>query len=92
MTSLTDANDTKVDMDIHARGVPEARERLYQLTSLIRQIETDPCQIDYETEILEEGTTIHAHFDFSCAAEKLIFQLNTEFNSQYREPVEKELS
>ena len=86
MTNLTDPNDTHVDIDIHGKGLPEVRERLYRLTSLIHKIETDPCIIDYETEILEKDAVIHAHFDFCCAAEKLIFQLNTEFNSKYKEP------
>lgn len=88
MTSLTDPNDTLVDMDIRAGGLPEAKERLYQLTALIHKIETAPCLIDYETEIFEKDAIIHAHFDFSCAAEKLIFQLNTEFNSKYKKLAE----
>lgn len=85
MTSLTDPKDTHLDMDIHASDLPEARERLYQLTALIHKIETDPCLIEYETEVFEKDTIIHAHFDFCCAAEKLIFQLNTEFNSKYKQ-------
>ncbi|UYM17751.1 YfcZ/YiiS family protein [Endozoicomonas euniceicola] len=84
MTGLTDPKDTHLDMDIHAADLPDARERLYQLTALVHKIETAPCLIDYETELFEKDTIIHAHFEFCCAAEKLIFQLNTEFNSKYK--------
>ncbi|MGI9275193.1 MAG: DUF406 family protein [Endozoicomonas sp.] len=84
MTSLTDINDTRVDMDIHGAGLEQAQARFKALKSLAHEIETEPCSIAYETDSADDDTVIHAHFDFSCAAEKLIFQLNYMYNSRYK--------
>ena len=84
MTSLTDLNDTRVDMDIRGADLEQAKARLEVLTNLAHKIETEPCTIEYKTDSANNDTVIRAHFDFCCAAEKLIFQLNYMYNSQYK--------
>lgn len=84
MTSVTNLNDTKVDMDIRASGLKEAMEHFQKLRFLAHKIETDPCTIVCETKKVQNDTSIHAHFDFCCAVEKIIFQMNCQFNSEYR--------
>lgn len=83
MTSVTNIHDTVVDMDIHGAGMEQAMSRFQKLRSLAHQIETEPCLICCETEHDSSNTVIHAQFDFCCAAEKIIFQLNCAFNSRY---------
>lgn len=84
MTSVTNLNDTKVDMDIRASGMEEAMSNFHKLKSLAHKIETDPCTIVCETSQDQNDTLIHAHFDFCCAVEKIIFQMKCQFNSEYR--------
>ncbi|MFK0572949.1 DUF406 family protein [Endozoicomonas sp.] len=84
MTSVSNLNDTKVDMDIRSTGLTEAMDHFQKLQSLAQRIETDPCTIVCETRHDQNDTFIHAHFDFCCAVEKIIFQMNCQFYSEYR--------
>ena len=84
MTSLTNTDDTRVDMDIKGNGFSQAEERLQILVSLAKKIQSDPCIIEVEKHDESDNAVIHAHFDFCCAAEKLIFQLNYMYNSKYK--------
>ncbi|WP_020583983.1 DUF406 family protein [Endozoicomonas elysicola] len=84
MTSVTNLNDTRVDMDIRTADLKEGMEHFQKLKFLAHKIETDPCKIICETSQVNDSTLIHAHFDFCCAVEKIIFQMNCQFNSDYR--------
>ena len=83
MANVTNLNDTLVQVEIHGNSVGEATTHLQKLLSLAHQIETEPCVIRTEHDN-SDTETLHAQFDFCCAAEKIIFQLNCLFNSKYQ--------
>ena len=83
MANVTDLNDTLVTLDIHGDSSKSAMKKFNVLCNLAHKIETDPCCISYDTDA-SNLEIIHAEFNFSCAAEKIIFQLNYQFNSKYK--------
>ena len=83
MANVTDLNDTRVSLDIHSDKAASAMEKFNILCNLAHKIETDPCSISCDTNN-SNTDIIHAAFNFSCAAEKIIFQLNYQFNSKYK--------
>ena len=83
MTGITDIDDTLVTMSIQGESANDVLTYFYTLRSLARKIETEPCTIRCET-TTNDTNHMHAEFDFCCAVEKVIFQLNCAFNSQYK--------
>lgn len=83
MTSVTNLDDTRVQLNIHGDSVTDVVAHFQKLRTLAHQIETEPCTIHFETDAIDQQT-IHAQFDFCCAAEKIIFELNYAFNSKYK--------
>lgn len=83
MANVTDLNDTMVSLYIRGDQSANAREKFDMLCGLAHKIETSPCTIHSDIESAQNDV-IHAEFDFSCAAEKIIFQLNYQFNSKYK--------
>ena len=83
MTSVTNLDDTLVELDIHGKSVTDVVSRFQKLRGLAQKIETEPCDIHFEADAVD-NQTVHAAFNFCCAAEKIIFQLNYEFNSLYK--------
>ena len=74
-------SDTVTRMVLSGENIDELRQTL---TTLAREIESDPCEITIgrqesgrqESGILEGGE-LDMVFNFSCAAEKLIFEMRT---------------
>ena len=83
MANVTDLNDTLVSVDILGETMQQSAGYFATLSNLANKIATDPCVIRCEKNQPEENA-IHAEFDFCCAAEKIIFQLNHQFNSKYK--------
>ncbi len=53
----------------------EAEELMNKLTDLARSIESEPCEISVEPVQGAQGDALRMSFVFSCAAEKLIFDM-----------------
>ena len=83
MANVTDLKDTLVSLDIHGDRVASAMEKFDILCNLAHKIENDPCSINYD-KLASDSDSIHAEFNFSCTAEKIIFQLNYQHNSKYK--------
>ena len=83
MTNVTNLDDTLVSLDIRSDSLKPATSKFETLRNLAHKIETSPCTIRCETSTAD-GSEIHAEFNFCCAAEKIIFQLNYQFNSKYK--------
>ena len=83
MANVTDLNDTLVSLDIHGDSRRSAMQKFGMLCTLAHEIETSPCSVKYDSSTSAPGS-IHAEFNFSCPAEKIIFQLKYQFNSKYK--------
>ncbi len=53
----------------------DAEYALAQLIEKARTVESEPCQIDNQLSVVDNGVNLKANFTFSCEAEMLIFQL-----------------
>lgn len=69
------------ELDVHFEKVyptqMDAEKALEKLIQKAREVESDPCQIQSEISPVDEGFNLKAHFQFSCQAEGVIFQLGT---------------
>lgn len=54
-----------------------AQQALADYTAKARDVESDPCRIDSRISPADGGYRLDAEFEFSCQAEKVIFQFKT---------------
>ena len=82
MTSVTHLDDTLVQMNIRGTTLKDRTKHIQILRKLAHKIETEPCIIHCQMNTDNNETL--AQFEFCCVAEKIIFELNCAFNSQYK--------
>ena len=69
--TLIKEDDTVTTLTL--RGEQQSADTLKKVEELARDVESDPCTIS--TESVENGEATHMELTFSCAAEKLIFEM-----------------
>lgn len=75
ITEFIDNRDCNVSYESEYNTEQEAKDVLANFIEVARTIESDPCVVDYEIEQMEGGVKLFINFNFSCAAERIIFEL-----------------
>lgn len=75
--SILDNSETVATFERVYATEAEANDALARLTEKARDVESEPCQINSQIVVVENGVKLSAQFDFSCQAEVVIFQLGT---------------
>lgn len=75
--TIIDGSDCTVEVDQYYATPQLAQEALDYLTEKAKAAESDPCHIQSEIQVVEEGARLKAQFVFCCQAEAMIFQLST---------------
>ncbi len=75
--TVIDGEDCGVDFAQVYATKSDAEVALTYLTEKAEQSATDPCEINSEIKEVNGGFELTAHFEFSCQAEAMIFQLST---------------
>ncbi len=73
--TVIDNDDCTVQYEQIFANQQEAEAMLSDLTEKVRAIESDPCQIKENIEMIEQGVRLRVVFVFACATERMIFQL-----------------
>lgn len=74
--TIIDNSDRVASFNQIYRTEPEAQDALNYLISKARTIESDPCKIQSEINLVDDGYELVAQFEFAYQAETLIFQLS----------------
>ncbi|MDO4626071.1 MAG: YfcZ/YiiS family protein [Pasteurellaceae bacterium] len=75
--TIIDGSDCGVDFEQVYATEELAQQALDYLTEKARAAESEPCQITSRIQSVDGGYQLTAHFEFSCQAETMIFQLST---------------
>lgn len=75
--TIFDGHDCTIEIKQIYANEAIAQQALAEYTQKARQVESEPCQIHSSITAIENGVQLQASFEFSCQAEKVIFQFKT---------------
>ncbi|MCK3655174.1 hypothetical protein A4G19_05195 [Pasteurellaceae bacterium Macca] len=74
-TAMFDNADSPLEFKQDYPSQSEAEQALAWLIEKVRNVESEPCQIESQIQPTEQGVQLHAKFVFCCQAETVLFQL-----------------
>lgn len=74
-TRLFDNSENCLAFELFYPNEVDAQTALHYLISKAKEVETEPCGIQYEIQPLEHGVQLNVQFTFCCQAEAVIFQM-----------------